>query len=326
MPQTPVRPRRHREDYLRVDPLAPGAGPPLWNQAVEAFLRDARSRNCSPATIDNYRTYLVGPRAQQFLSDYKIRTVDEITPGALRAFQSDLLEAGLSAGTASTFHRVVHNFLGFCRREGWGVASETLEVSPPRQPVLEPEAFTEAEELLILAAARTPRDRFLLEFMLRTGLRRSEVANVTVDDIISGADGAYVRVRQGKSAKDRIVPLDTGGSRFSKRLAGYLRTVRPLHASDRRLFLSGRRDPVSGEWKPLDPEGIKMVLRRIGIDTGVHVHAHKFRHTFATRALAAGVDSLVLQRALGHSTLAMVNRYVHFQAKDLLAAWRARAD
>jgi integrase len=38
------------------------------------------------------------------------------------------------------------------------------------------------------------------------------------------------------------------------------------------------------------------------------------------------VDSLVLQRALGHSTLAMVNRYVHFQAKDLLAAWRARSD
>ena len=69
-----------------------------------------------------------------------------------------------------------------------------------------------------------------------------------------------------------------------------------------------------------------MLLRRIGQETGIHVHAHKFRHTFATRALAAGVDSLVLQRALGHSTLATVNRYVHFQARDLLDAWRARND
>lgn len=326
MPQAPVRPRRRREDYLRLD-VAPGrAGPPQWNQAVEAFLRDARSRNCSPATIDNYRTYLVGPRAQQFLTDYRIRTVDEITPQALRAFQADLLDAGLSSGTATTFHRVVHNFLGFCRREGWGVVAEALEVKPPRQPVVEPEAFTEAEELRILEAARTPRDSFLLEFMLRTGLRRSEVANVAIDDIIMGSDGAYVRVRRGKGAKDRIVPLDTGRSRFSRRLASYIKTTRPADADDRHLFLRGRRDPVTGDWEPLDSEGIKMVLRRIGAETGIHVHAHKFRHTFATRALGAGVDSLVLQRALGHSTLAMVNRYVHFQAKDLLAAWRARTD
>ena len=35
-----------------------------------------------------------------------------------------------------------------------------------------------------------------------------------------------------------------------------------------------------------------MLLRRIGQDTGIHVHAHKFRNTFATRSLAAGVDHL----------------------------------
>ncbi len=326
MPQAPARPRRHREDYLRIEPLPGRAGPPAWNQAVEAFLRDARARNCSAATIDNYRTYLVGPRAQQFLTDYRIQTVADITPRALRSFQADLLDAGLSAGTAATFHRIVRNFLGFCGREGWGVEGAVLDVPAPRQGIVEPETFTEGEELRILEAARTPRDRFLLEFMLRTGLRLQEVANVTVDDVVSGADGAYLRVRRGKGGKDRIVPLDSGRSRFSKRLATYLRTVRPTDAEDRHLFLSGRRDPDTGRWTPLGSSGVKMVLRRIGDDTGIHVHPHKFRHTFATRALAAGVDSLVLQRALGHSTLAMVNRYVHFQAKDLLAAWRARTD
>ncbi len=69
-----------------------------------------------------------------------------------------------------------------------------------------------------------------------------------------------------------------------------------------------------------------MILRRIGHDTGIHVHAQKFRHTFATRALAAGVDSLVLKHALGHSTLAMVQRYAHFQEQDVLDAWRARSE
>jgi integrase/recombinase XerD len=67
-------------------------------------------------------------------------------------------------------------------------------------------------------------------------------------------------------------------------------------------------------------------MKRLTEATGIHAHPHKFRHTFATRALRAGVDSLVLQRALGHTTLAMVNRYMHYQLTDMLDAWRARRD
>ncbi|MGD1054217.1 MAG: tyrosine-type recombinase/integrase [Candidatus Dormibacteria bacterium] len=326
MPQAPVRPHRRQGDYAPARLVETQAMGPAWNAAVDAFLRDARARNCSRATLENYRTYLLGSRAQQFVADYSIRTVDDVTPQALRDFQAELLDAGLSPDTAATFHRIVRNFLGFCKREGWGVVPEALEVAAPRLPQHEPETFSQADELCILEAARTDRDRFLAEFMLRTGLRLSEVANVTLDDVVTGTDGTYLRVRQGKRSKDRIVPLDTGRLRFSKRLTAYLRTGRPQDAKDRHLFLGSRRDPVTGDWPPLARDGIKVVLRRLGDQTGIHVHPHKFRHTFATRALAAGVDSLVLQRALGHSTLAMVNRYVHFQARDLLDAWRARTD
>ncbi|MCU1287558.1 MAG: Phage integrase family, partial [Acidobacteriales bacterium] len=49
-----------------------------------------------------------------------------------------------------------------------------------------------------------------------------------------------------------------------------------------------------------------------GKETGIHVHAHKFRHTFASRAIAAGVVPITLQRVLGHTTLTMVSRYVHY--------------
>jgi site-specific recombinase XerD len=326
MPQAPVRSHRRRGDWHSSPATAPATVSTSWDRAVEDFLRDARARSCSPATIGNYRTYLLGPRAQQFVRDHHIRTVADVTPQALRSFQADLLEAGLAPGTAATLHRIVRNFLGFCRREGWGVGAETLEVAPPREPLVEPDAFTEAEEARLFEAARGERDRFLLAFMLRTGLRLGEVANVTVDDIVEGAEGAYLRVRQGKGGKDRIVPLDTSSTRFSRRLRAYLRSVRPQLSRDRHLFLTSRRDPATGEHGPLGRDGIKTVLRRLGEETGIHCYPHKFRHTFATRALSAGVDSLVLQRTLGHSTLAMVNRYVHFQARDLLEAWRARTD
>src|SRR5579862_6968385 len=129
-----MRPHRRRGDYVETDfLLASETASPTWKQAVEGFLRDAQSRKCSPATIDNYRTYLLGPRAEQFLRDYQIRSVADITPSRLRDFQADLLEAGLSVGTAATFHRIIRNFLGFCRREGWGVGTDTLAVAPPRQ-------------------------------------------------------------------------------------------------------------------------------------------------------------------------------------------------
>jgi integrase/recombinase XerD len=327
MPQAPMRAHRRRGDYDEAGLVGVPKGlSPGWNQAVEAFLRDARSRKCSPATIDNYRTYLLGRRAEQFLHDYEIRSVADVTPMKLRDFQAELLEVGLSAGTAATFHRIIRNFLGFCRREDWGVGAETLGVAPPLQASVEPGTYSQAEEERILNAARTGRDRFLIEFMLRSGLRLSEVAAVTLDDVITGTEGSYARVRQGKGREDRIVPMDTGKYRFAPKLHSYLRNERPGSAKDRHLFLTTRRDPATSDFGPLDTQGIKMLLRRIGQDTGIHVHAHKFRHTFATRALAAGVDSLVVQRALGHSTLAMVNRYVHFQPRNLLDAWRARTD
>jgi integrase/recombinase XerD len=325
MPQAPAKPRRHREDWKtpRVARRSPGKP---WDIAVEAFLRDAKARNCSPATLTGYRGYLTGPRARQFVEDYAIKTVSNITPEKLRSFQAELLDAGLSPGTAGTFHRILRNFLGFCDREGYGVSPQSLGVSAPRQPIVEPETFSCADERGLVDACRSERDKMLIQFMLRTGLRRSEVINVTVDDIIEGGDGAYVRVRQGKGRKDRIVPLDTSREHFSRKLLRFIRVSRPTDTRSSHLWLSSRRDPRTGDYEPLDSEGLKSLLDRLGEATGLHVHTHKFRHTFASRALAAGVDSLVLQRALGHSTLAMVNRYVHFQSGDLLHAWQARTD
>ena len=72
-----------------------------WDDAVGAFLRDARARNCSPATLTGYSGYLTGPRARQFVKDYRIESVADVTPAALRSFQMELLDAGLSAGTAA---------------------------------------------------------------------------------------------------------------------------------------------------------------------------------------------------------------------------------
>lgn len=323
MPQPPVKGRRRPGAV----PTRPNESRLTWEDAVAAFLGEGRRSNLSASTLENYRAYLAGPRTRQFLADHHIAEPAQLTAQAIREFEGELLEAGVSPGTVDTFHRIFKNFTGFCIREGYASDNGVLEVKGPKLAQREPETFTRDEEKRLLAAAKTPRDQMLMEFMLRTGLRLSEVCSVTVNDIIDSPHGAYVRVRQGKGRKDRIVPLDTPEYRLSAKLQRYIARSRPKDTQQAALFLTNRRDRSGrGDYAPLSPRGLQVLMRRLGEETGIRVHPHKFRHTFATQALSAGVDVMALQRALGHTTLAMVSRYVHYQKDDLLRAWMARRD
>ncbi|MGH7750299.1 MAG: tyrosine-type recombinase/integrase, partial [Candidatus Dormibacteria bacterium] len=296
-----------------------------WEAAVAAFIADGKRRNLAPATVTTYEAILSNPRTTQFRLDHGLERVADLTPERLKEFEGELLEAGLTPRSVIGYHRVVKTFAAFCIREGYGGSEAVLSVEGPKQEQKEPQAFTVAEEKQLLEATETERDRLLVEFMLRTGLRLQEVARVTIDDIVESPEGAYVRVRQGKGRKDRIVPLDTGKTRLSTKLLRYASRSRGKASEERALFLSARGGR-GGTGGPLTMRGIQVVLTRLGEQTGIHVHPHKFRHTFATRALSAGVDVMALQRALGHTTLAMVSRYVHYQRDDLLEAWRRRRD
>ena len=104
--------------------------------------------------------------------------------------------------------------------------------------------FVAEEERLILRAAYqlSGRDGVMLELMLRTGVRVSEVCNLTLDDIWDEKDVAvpFIRVRQGKGRKDRIVPLDSPRYALSKRLREYIAKERPKATRLRWLFLTHR--------------------------------------------------------------------------------------
>ena len=323
MPQLPVR----RQRPNRTAPRRSIVDRHSWSGAVSAFLDDARRRNLSQSTIDIYRWVLAGNRLSLFRTETAINRPGDFDANAIKAFELELVDAGMRPASVSVFHRTIHTFLDFCQREGLVIDERVLSVPGPKQLVEEPEVFTAEEERRLMDAAHSERDKVLIEFMFRTGLRLAEVAAVTIDDIIETPGGSYVRVRQGKGRKDRAVPLDTPTTKFSRRLRKYIAASRPADARERALFLAGRVDGHSaGRARPLRTNAIQLLLHRLGGETGVHVHAHKFRHTFATRSLAAGVDVMALQRALGHTTLAMVSRYVHFQKDDLLEAWRRRSD
>ena len=68
--------------------------------------------------------------------------------------------------------------------------------------------------------------------------------------------------------------------------------------------------------RPLDRNADLLMLRRLGKRVGVHAYPHKFRHTGVTMFLRNGGNVFALQEILRHSSLEMVQRYVHLAQVD----------
>ncbi len=143
------------------------------------------------------------------------------------------------------------------------------------------------------------RDRAIILTLLDTGVRVGELVRVTVEDF--DFERQRLRILYGKGNKQRIV-------RFCDWCRGavmhYVRRFRG--ASTGPVFRDSRRDRD----QPLQNNGVKQMLRRLGRQAGLlKVHAHRFRHTFATWAIENQARELDVQYLLGHSTPDMVRRY-----------------
>jgi len=171
----------------------------------------------------------------------------------------------------------------------------------------------EAEAILMQPDLGTPlgiRDRALLETLYSTGVRRSELGRLRLQDL--DLERGTVIVRQGKGRKDRLIPI---GARALAWLDRYVREVRPgyvVEPDDGRLFLS--------HWGgPLSPNNLCSLVSR-------HVHAsglthaggcHLFRHAMATLMLENGADIRFIQAMLGHVKLTTTEIYTHISIKKL---------
>jgi len=315
MPQSPVKTRKQP---VQLDQVRHDLGlHTTWGDAVEAFLKEKRRMNRSPATLEQYRYNLVGARTVQYLADHGITTAAEFTEQALRDFESELQAAGLSPGSVVGYHVTLKNFLRFALSRGMAEDRDVLDVSAPKRSKQAPGLISPEDEAKLLKAAKTPRDRFIVQFLLGTGLRRSELLNLTLDDIVASPDGFYVHVHLGKGGKDRMVPLDSAkmGTNLTTPYREYLRHGRPQNTTQAALLLTSRKE--GSDYKRLETNGLRSILRRLEQDTGVECNPHRFRHTYGTRMIQAGVPAFAVQRLLGHTTLDMVSIYVHYDTTSL---------
>jgi len=153
------------------------------------------------------------------------------------------------------------------------------------------------------------RNYAFITVMLDTGLRVSEETALNLDEV--NLDKSCLKV-MGKGSKERLVPI---GDYSRAMLLDYIENARPqpVNQNINNLFLTS-------DGKPLSTNAIKLLFARLKKASGVkRLHPHLLRHTFATNYLLNGGDVFTLKAILGHSSLEMVNHYLHFSSSMLAA-------
>jgi len=149
------------------------------------------------------------------------------------------------------------------------------------------------------------RDLAIFELFYSSGLRLSELAALTIDDIDLSEQS--LRVRKGKGGKQRDLPV---GSKAVKAITKWL-TYRP-ETTDPALF-------TSNKGKGLGQRSIQLRLDRWGKKIGLpeHVHPHMLRHSFASHMLESSQDIRAVQELLGHSNISTTQIYTHLDFQHL---------
>jgi site-specific recombinase XerD len=215
-----------------------------------------------------------------------------------------------AAATTAGVLAAARTFLEWAELRGHVLESLSSYVVPPRFSTL-PRTLGEKEvKTLLEAPQRGPcalRNRAVLELLYGTGLRRTELARLEVNDVDLQAE--LVMVRQGKGRKDRVVPL---GTKASKAVLLYLRHERPRLAGP--LFLSAAGGAITAR----AVEGIVADAgRRVGL--GKPASPHRLRHSCATHLLRNGADLPSIKALLGHASLHSTQVYTAVDVGDLRA-------
>ena len=169
----------------------------------------------------------------------------------------------------------------------------------------------EALTLLTMPNPRYPtgfRDLCMMKLMLNSGLRASEVLNMTWQDL--DLHTGRLTVRQGKGKKDRQVWINDDTLEM-------LRKWREASPQSAYCFptLSGKR---------IHDSALRFMVKRRGVKAGIpkDVHPHMLRHTYATELYRQTKDIRLVQKALGHANLGTTMIYTHIVDDDMETAMR----
>ena len=255
-------------------------------------------RGLLPSTID-----CTGTRTRAFARWMEPRSITEATKADVDAFlDRRKTRDGRKLNSRTRYYWIayLHGFYRWAVDEGLTADDPTRTMVRPKQRRVLPRLIDSEDPELAIRTAPSQM-RALLSLAAFAGLRVQEIAGLERDNIIEAK--GLIRVRHGKGAKERIVPLHPD----------VLAALRCLHAADGRHL---REAP----WWTLTPNRLSTVIAAYLRDLGIDATAHMARHWFATEVYAAGHDIRVTQELLGHSEPSTTAGYIAYSHIDAAAA------
>ena len=263
----------------------------ILNQYLDSL---EKIKNYSPNTVKSYKNDI-----QQYLNEDII----------LGEFAKYLKICSKKEYTKSTINRKItsiNTFLNWCIEKKYfditalkSVRSLKNEKKLPN--ILTSNYINELLDELPIKDDKDIRDKAILELMYSSGLRVSEVSDLTLNDIKKNRSIKVI----GKGNKERVLPLT---SRAYEAINSYIKYSRKIFINQKSysyIFLGVRGGKLS------DREIRRIVKLRVG------TFPHSLRHTFATHLLDGGADLRIVQELLGHNDPSTTQIYTHVSKKQM---------
>jgi len=281
-------------------------------ELVDRFL-DAiwMERGLSQNTLGAYRADLM--TLGRGLAEHE-KTIEMADKADLLEFIAGRVEGGAKPRSTARQLSSFRRFFRYIMREGLRDTDPTADIEMPRIGRSLPKTLSEDEVDSLLNAPNTDeplghRDRAMLELLYATGLRVSELINLTQSQI--NFNQGVLRI-VGKGDRERLIPLGDEAQRWIREFIDGPRMEILLERQTDYLFPTRRGDRMTRQafWH---------IIKRYAEKAGVHkkLSPHSLRHAFATHLLNRGADLRVVQLLLGHSDLSTTQIYTHVARERL---------
>jgi len=285
-----------------------------WKQALEDYrMYLTIERGLSENSIQNY--ILDVHALQYFLINEKIE--ESPTDCSLDSVQKFIYETAkiLSPHTQARRLSGLRSFFDYLIFESYRTSNPTDLIEAPKLGRKLPDVLsTEEIELMInqinLSHPQGQRNRAILEILYGSGIRVSELTNLSLSNLFFEED--MIRVH-GKGNKQRLVPMGGISKKFLEEYITETRKNQKISVKDKDIVFLNRRG------NGLTRQMIFTLIKDLAIKANVkkQVGPHTFRHSFATHLLENGADLRTIQILMGHESITTTEIYTHLDTQHL---------
>lgn len=278
----------------------------LFKRAIAEFIRHLDSIDRSQETITGYGKEL--KYIEEYLSEKynSMVYVEDIKLDDLEQYMNYLKDKGNKSASRSRVIYVLRSFYNYVCRKGICDKNIAELMEPVKVKQEERTYLTDTEFQELRDEIEHEIVKAVVDTIYYTGLRVSEVTNLTLDDIDMGK--GVIQVIGGKGNKDRKVPIS---SKLKPILQDYLDNVRP-ETKSYKFFCTKRTGKVSAQ--SINRELHKSTDK---LKWSKKVTAHILRHSFASNLVSNDAPLASVQKLLGHSDLRVTSRYIHQSMDEL---------